>query len=270
MAPIDQLSTRERAVVELLLKAQSNKQIASALGISIRTVEFHLKNIYTKFQVGSRIELILKLGNTTGGAVNEGLGYSAVERLGETAENRGKLSSPANWAIDSTTGKELDMHTLSNMRHGLVGLVTAIFTGFAWIALFTYYGNLTVHGTKAWAIPLITILIVIGVSVGLIGKRNASSLRKVFFSVLLGTSLGLFSIIPLMLIVVLPLEKLIVKLGLPDPFGSTIMASDVSNLVGTITMIVTWLVTGTAIGTALLFVSTSRAESTHHQSLKSV
>ena len=268
MAPLDQLSTRERAVVELLLKAQSNKQIASALGISIRTVEFHLKNIYTKFQVGSRIELILKLGNTTGGAVNEGLGYSAVERLGETAENRGKLSSPANWAIDST--KELDMHTLSSMRLGLVELVTAIFTGFAWIALFTYYGNLTVHGTKAWAIPLITILIVIGVSVGLIGKRNASSLRKVFFSVLLGTSLRLFSIIPLMLIVVLPLEKLIVKLGLPDPFGSTIMASDVSNLVGTITMIVTWLVTGTAIGTALLFVSTSRAESTHHQSLKSV
>ena len=66
--------------------------------------------------------------------------------------------------------------------------------------------------------------------------------------------MSLFSIIPLMLIVVLPLEKLIVQVGLPDPFASSIMASDVSNLAGTITMIVIWLVVGIAIGTTSLFI----------------
>jgi hypothetical protein len=53
-------------VVELLLKGKSNKQIALGLGISERTVEFHLNNVYKKMDVASRVELILKLGKTTG------------------------------------------------------------------------------------------------------------------------------------------------------------------------------------------------------------
>jgi DNA-binding CsgD family transcriptional regulator len=60
------LSHREEEVVTLLMHGNSNKQIAAALHISERTVEFHLKNIYTKLHVNSRIELILKLGKTTG------------------------------------------------------------------------------------------------------------------------------------------------------------------------------------------------------------
>ena len=39
--------------------------IASALNITSSTVEFHLKNIFSKFQVSSRTELILKLGKST-------------------------------------------------------------------------------------------------------------------------------------------------------------------------------------------------------------
>jgi DNA-binding NarL/FixJ family response regulator len=56
-----ELSKREKEVIELLLKGKSNKQIALSLDISVHTVEFHFKNIYTKLQVSSRIELILKL-----------------------------------------------------------------------------------------------------------------------------------------------------------------------------------------------------------------
>jgi LuxR family maltose regulon positive regulatory protein len=59
-----QLSKREKEVVQLVLQGKSNKQIALALNISVRTVEFHLKNIYAKLQVSSRIELILRLGQT--------------------------------------------------------------------------------------------------------------------------------------------------------------------------------------------------------------
>lgn len=60
------LSRRERDVVDLLLQGKSNKQIALALGVSERTVEFHLNNIYGKFDVASRLELALKLGKPTG------------------------------------------------------------------------------------------------------------------------------------------------------------------------------------------------------------
>lgn len=59
------LSPREKQVVDLLLLGKSNKQIALALGVTERTIEFHLKNIYIKMQVGSRVELILKLVEST-------------------------------------------------------------------------------------------------------------------------------------------------------------------------------------------------------------
>lgn len=64
---VKSLSRRERDVVDLLLQGKSNKQIALALGVSERTIEFHFKNIYDKMQVASRVELILKLGKTTDG-----------------------------------------------------------------------------------------------------------------------------------------------------------------------------------------------------------
>jgi len=67
----NQLTEREQDVVKLLLQGKSNKQIALALGISNRTVEFHLSNIYAKLGVRSRSEVILKfteshLRNSTG------------------------------------------------------------------------------------------------------------------------------------------------------------------------------------------------------------
>ncbi|HRO91225.1 MAG TPA: LuxR C-terminal-related transcriptional regulator, partial [Promineifilum sp.] len=65
MEQLPRLSNREWDVVNLLREGKSNKMIASALGITERTVEFHLKNIYDKLQVGSRVELVLKLGEST-------------------------------------------------------------------------------------------------------------------------------------------------------------------------------------------------------------
>ncbi len=59
------LSEREQEVLTQLLEGKSNKMIALTLHISASTVEFHLKNIYTKFQVSSRTELILKLRKST-------------------------------------------------------------------------------------------------------------------------------------------------------------------------------------------------------------
>ena len=84
MIPDVQLSKREHEVLELVLQGKSNKQIALALAITVRTVEFHLKNVYAKFQVSSRVELILKLGLLPphGGPAPEieELGYSTVDQ----------------------------------------------------------------------------------------------------------------------------------------------------------------------------------------------
>ena len=90
-----------------MLEGKSNKLIASSLGISERTVEYHLKNIFARFQVSSRVELILKLGEST------------VDTPGESAENRDKSNSWKNWTASfrdtvSIIGKELKMDNVLN------------------------------------------------------------------------------------------------------------------------------------------------------------
>lgn len=88
MGPQTQFSERERQVVELLVQSRSNKQIALALGVSVRTVEFHLSNIYAKLGVNSRTEAALKLTETslresTGADLRE----STVVEMEELADN---------------------------------------------------------------------------------------------------------------------------------------------------------------------------------------
>ena len=95
-----QLSSREKEVVKLLLQGKSNKEIALALGVSVSTVEFHLKNVYRKLGVKSRTEAILLLGASTGeggsgdlgqsvGSAGDKLRESIVDDAGGNAENGG-------------------------------------------------------------------------------------------------------------------------------------------------------------------------------------
>ena len=53
------LTDREQAVLELLALGLQNKQIATRLAMSTRTVERHCDNIYAKFAVHSRTEAVL-------------------------------------------------------------------------------------------------------------------------------------------------------------------------------------------------------------------
>jgi DNA-binding NarL/FixJ family response regulator len=55
--PNTKLTSRERQVLELILKARSNREIASQLGIEERTVRAHLAQLMRKAGVDNRIKL---------------------------------------------------------------------------------------------------------------------------------------------------------------------------------------------------------------------
>ncbi|HZS77051.1 MAG TPA: response regulator transcription factor [Ktedonobacteraceae bacterium] len=58
--PANLLSEREFDVLRLAARGLPNKEIASRMGLSIRTVHSHLANIFMKMQVGSRTEAVLQ------------------------------------------------------------------------------------------------------------------------------------------------------------------------------------------------------------------
>lgn len=53
------LTEREHEVLQLAASGMANKEIATALDVSVRTVEAHLSHIFRKLDVGSRTEAIL-------------------------------------------------------------------------------------------------------------------------------------------------------------------------------------------------------------------
>jgi len=52
------LTAREREVVQLLAEGKSNKEVAGALGVSVRTAETHRTNIMRKLELHSISELV--------------------------------------------------------------------------------------------------------------------------------------------------------------------------------------------------------------------
>jgi DNA-binding NarL/FixJ family response regulator len=51
------LTAREREVAELVATGRTNREIAEQLVLSTRTIEAHLRSIYAKLTVRSRVEL---------------------------------------------------------------------------------------------------------------------------------------------------------------------------------------------------------------------
>ena len=66
-AEVEDLSPRERDILELLADGFPNKAIADRLGLTDGTVRWHLRHVYHKLHVRSRTEAALKFRSTKGG-----------------------------------------------------------------------------------------------------------------------------------------------------------------------------------------------------------
>lgn len=61
------LSPRMRQTLELLLAGASEKQVARQLGVSQHTIHVYVKDIYQRFEVSSRAELMSRFVRPTPG-----------------------------------------------------------------------------------------------------------------------------------------------------------------------------------------------------------
>jgi DNA-binding CsgD family transcriptional regulator len=62
LTPVERLTPGERRVAELAAAGRSNRQIANALFVTVKAVEWHLGNAYRKLDVRGRAELSDVLG----------------------------------------------------------------------------------------------------------------------------------------------------------------------------------------------------------------
>jgi DNA-binding NarL/FixJ family response regulator len=62
---LEGLSTREREVLDHVVRGLSNKEIMDRLGITIEGVRWHLRNIYQKLHVHTRTEVLVKFRSRT-------------------------------------------------------------------------------------------------------------------------------------------------------------------------------------------------------------
>jgi DNA-binding CsgD family transcriptional regulator len=65
LSGVDALTASERRVAQLAAEELSNKEIAQALFVTVKTVEQHLGRVYRKLDIGSRRELGRALAGPT-------------------------------------------------------------------------------------------------------------------------------------------------------------------------------------------------------------
>lgn len=169
MAQDISLSNREKEVLDLLLQGKTNKQIAFLLNISTSTVEFHLKNIYGKYEVNSKVVLILKLWKTTSAS----LWFSTVDQRQDTADNRDSQNPQSGWVLQLKNSiSKMGMEVKMKKRWSLYCLVGIIFGAAFWhyfsstaslLSNLAYINDLNPDSILKWLLLPIILIIYFGV-----------------------------------------------------------------------------------------------------------
>ena len=94
------LSPRQKEILQSVVRNQANKEIASNLNITVRTVKFHISSLLNKFDVQSRGELARKAASLLGMGNEEFVGLSgqqpaaAMRELIASSDARAERSTP--------------------------------------------------------------------------------------------------------------------------------------------------------------------------------
>jgi DNA-binding CsgD family transcriptional regulator/uncharacterized protein YqgC (DUF456 family) len=257
MGRMDVLTQRERDVVDLLLRGKGNRQIATSLGISVRTVEFHLTNVYSKLEVGSRVELIVKLRAEAFQSEHENPVYSTVEGQKESHQDRDKRKGQGafqfGWGGRSAMTQQLRHHSTRLPRDlVVVSVAGALLGGSLWVALLRRFGHMVPSDVLLWVVPLILTLSSLGVSVAFVGGRTGSTRVAVSLASLFGSVFGAIAILPAMGLLVLPLAKLAEWFHIVD---RSAMSADLAQTLVVLSMLAIWFVFGAALGIGFQMIS---------------
>lgn len=93
------LTRREIRVLALLMEGHHKKTAADAMGVSINTVSFHLKNLYTKLGVHSKTEAVVK--GLLEGIVLPGRSQPLVPDTAPCSQARANFQSRSTVACDT-------------------------------------------------------------------------------------------------------------------------------------------------------------------------
>jgi len=80
MDAVQLLTVKELDVYEMLVKGLQSKEVALKLNISVRTVKFHIVNIYKKLNVHDRGQLIWSYKNKATVLNDENLNWACAPR----------------------------------------------------------------------------------------------------------------------------------------------------------------------------------------------
>jgi DNA-binding NarL/FixJ family response regulator len=97
------LSSRQKEILQAVLANQANKEIASKLNITVRTVKFHISTLLSKFGVENRLELARRAANLVRPANHSE--YEGMNEREAVANERRKVSSFSLSSLSGNSGK---------------------------------------------------------------------------------------------------------------------------------------------------------------------